>query len=137
MSGLFGVGSYAMQAAAYNAQGQAVAEAAKFNAATQRMQGAAAERQIRTESGRQIRSIRARIAKSGVTFEGTPTTVLAESAANAEIDALNARWTAQRKASITEFEGRSGQQAARLQAGVSLLKGTEAAFDLPWAKWFS
>lgn len=123
MSGLLGFGGTVMQAAALNMQGQAAAETAKFNAATQRMQGAAAERQSRTESGRQIRSIRARIAKSGVTFEGTPTMVLAESAANAEIDALNARWTTQRQAAITEFEGRAAQQAGRLQAGAALITG--------------
>lgn len=123
MSGLLSFGGTAMQAAALNMQGQAAGEAAKFNAATQRMQGAAAERQTRTQSGRQIRSIRAKIAKSGVTFEGTPTMVLAESAANAEIDALNARWTTQRQAAITEFEGSAAQQAGRLKAGAALITG--------------
>lgn len=129
MAGLFSAGAYGLQAAAYYQQGQAIAEAAKFNAETQRQQGLAAERQTRAQAGRQIRSIRAGIAKSGVTFEGTPTMVLAESAANAEIDALNTRWTAQRRTAITEFEGRQGQSAARLQAGVSALRGASAAFD--------
>ena len=129
MSGLISAGAYGLQAAAYYQQGQAIAEAAKFNAETQRQQGLAVERQTRSQAQRQIRSIRTGIAKSGVTFEGTPTMVLAESAANAEIDALNARWTAQRQTAITEFEGRSGQQAARLQAGVSALRGAAAAVD--------
>jgi hypothetical protein len=123
MSGLLSFGGTALEASALYAQGQAAAEIAKFNAETQRQQGLAVERQTRAQSKRQIRSIRTGIAKSGVTFEGTPTMVLAESAANAEIDALNARWTAQRQTAITEFEGRSRQQAARLQAGAALIKG--------------
>lgn len=130
MAGLLSAGAYVAQAAAYNAQGQAAAEASKFNAETQRMQGASAEVASRSQASRQIRSIRAGISKSGVTFEGTPTMVLADSAANAEIDALNARWNAARKSSITEFEGRAAQQTARLQAGASLLQGAASAAKL-------
>lgn len=123
MAGILGFAGTAMQATALELQGRAAADTAKFNAETQRQQGAAAERQTRSQAGRQMSSIRAGIAKSGVTFEGTPTMVLAESAANAEIDALNARWTTQRQAAITEFEGQAAKQAARLQAGATLISG--------------
>jgi hypothetical protein len=123
MAGLLGFGGAVMQAAAFQSQGQAAADAANFNAETQRMQGVAAERATRAQSSRQIRSIRAGISKSGVTFEGTPTMVLADSAANAEIDALNARWTAQRKEAITRFEGAAARRAGSLQAGAALISG--------------
>lgn len=123
MSGILGFAGTAMQAASLEMQGRAAAETAKFNAETQRQQGLAQERQSRSASGRQIRSIRAQIAKSGVAFEGTPTMVLAESAANAEIDALNARWTSQRQEAITRFEGESIQKAKRLQATGTLISG--------------
>ena len=49
---------------------------------------------------RQIGSIRAGVSKSGATMAGTPLAVLSESAANAEIDALNTRYSGQREAAL-------------------------------------
>jgi hypothetical protein len=56
-------------------------------------------------------------------MEGTPLMVLAESAANAEIDALNTRFTAGREATLSTMRGQEGRRAAYWSAGTSLLTG--------------
>lgn len=84
------------------------AEVSEYNA---RLKRAAADReagQIRKESKRYLGAIRAGIGKSGVTSEGTPVMVMAESAMNAELDALNVafRGAQEARAYLTEAEQR-------------------------------
>ena len=47
--------------------------------------------------------------------------VLAESAANVEIDAMNAMWSAEQEATMQRAYGRDARRAGRLRAGTSLL----------------
>lgn len=103
--------------------GQAASMAGQYNAETARMEGAAKEAAQRQQAGRQLGAIRAGISKSGATMEGTPLMVLAESAANAEIDALNTRFSTGREATLSTLRGQEGRRAAYWSAGTSLLTG--------------
>jgi hypothetical protein len=108
--------------------GRAAGASAKFNAAMSQMQARQQEQQIRTQARRQIGAVRANVAKSGVTMEGTPLLVMAESAANAEVDALNARWTGDARASMYHAQGKADRRQASLNAGTSLLVGASKIF---------
>lgn len=101
--------------------GQAAAQAANYNARLAQMQGAQKASLTRQQGQRQLSTIRANVAKSGATSAGTPMMVLAESAANVEIDALNAMWSANQEATLSRAQGRDARQAGRLRAGTSLL----------------
>lgn len=106
----------AQQSAAYNAQ------LAERDAEISRQQSAVEEARVRRESARDIGRIRAGISKSGVTFEGTPLLVLAESAEMAELDALNVRWT-----------GENAVSASKSEATLQRMKGASAKKALPFA----
>ena len=103
--------------------GKAEASAAQFNADAARREAASREAAQRTAAQRQLGSIRAGVSKSGATMEGTPLAVLSESAANAEIDALNTRYSGQREAALYESRGQNARTAGYLRAGTSLLTG--------------
>jgi hypothetical protein len=104
-------------------QGQAGQQAAAYNAETARMEGAMREAAQRQQASRQLGAIRAGISKSGARMEGTPLMVLAESAANAEIDALNTRFSADREVGLQRMRGQEARRAAYWSAGTSLLTG--------------
>ena len=108
--------------------GQAGQQAAAFNMESARMEGVMREAAQRQQSQRQIASIRAGISKSGVTTEGTPLMVLAESAANAEIDALNTRFSTGRQMELERMRGTQARRAAYWSAGTSLLAGASRIF---------
>jgi hypothetical protein len=105
------------------AAGNAQAEAAEYNAKVAQMEASQRESALRNDARRQIGAIRSGISKSGVTFEGTPLLALAESAANAEIDALNARWTGAQESELYRRRAESSRQEGFLRAGSSLLGG--------------
>lgn len=117
-----GVGSL-MQASSARAQGKAAQAAANYNAESAMMEARSRESAQRAASARQLATIRSRIGKSGATSEGTPMMVLAESAANAEIDALNTVITGQRQASIYRAQGTNARRQGNISAGSSLLSG--------------
>ena len=106
-------------------QGRAEKKAADFNALVSEERGKQQERLIRRNTKRQLGKIRASVAKSGVRMEGSPLEVLAESAANAEVDALNARYNARIQAQVQRDTGKVRERQARYKAGASLL----AAFN--------
>lgn len=108
--------------------GQAQAGAATYNAETAKIEAAAEESRRRVESRRVQGSLRASIAKSGATSEGTPLMVLAESAANAEIDALNAQWTGTRQSQAYMMRAGSAKTASAYRAGTSLMAGLSQVF---------
>jgi len=108
--------------------GKAENSAAQFNADSARMEAQARETAQRTAAQRQLGSIRAGVSKSGATMEGTPLAVLSESAANAEIDALNTRYSGQREAALYEARGRNAKTAGYVRAGTSLLTGAGRYF---------
>lgn len=109
-------------------QGKAAAAAADYNAQATLAEARSREAAQRAESQRRLGTIRANIGKSGATSEGTPLMVLAESAANAEIDALNTDWTAQRQANLYRMSGSNARRQGNLMAGTALLQGAGKIF---------
>ena len=108
--------------------GKAESKAAQYNAESARREAQARETAQRTAAQRQLGSIRAGVSKSGATMAGTPLAVLSESASNAEIDALNTRYSGQREASLYEARGRNAKTAGYLRAGTSLLSSAGKYF---------
>lgn len=117
-----------MQANAIRQQGKAEAAAAEFNARSAEQEAASKESLIRQQAARQMGTIRSQIGKSGATSAGTPLLVLAESAANAEIDALNAQYTGQRQAALYRAGGANAKSQARTMAGATLLSSASKIF---------
>lgn len=108
--------------------GQAENSAAQFNADAARQEAASREAAQRAQAQRQLGAIRAGVSKSGATMEGTPLAVLSESAANAEIDALNTRYSGQRETALYESRGRNAKTAGYMRAGTSLLSSAGRYF---------
>ncbi len=104
-------------------QGKAAQKAANYNAESSILEGQSRENAQRADSQRSLARIRANIGKSGATSAGTPLLVLAESAANAEIDALNTRFTASRQADVYRAGGANARTQGNIMAGTSLLQG--------------
>lgn len=104
-------------------QGKAAQQAGEYNAQSALIEGQSREAAQRAAAERNMGTIRANIGKSGATGAGTPLMVLAESAANAEIDALNTRYTAQRQAGVYRAGGANARKQGNIMAGTSLLQG--------------
>ena len=108
--------------------GKAENSAAQFNAQSARMEAESRENAQRAQAKQQLGAIRAGVSKSGATMEGTPLAVLSESAANAEIDALNTRYSGQREAALYEARGKNARTAGYMRAGTSLLSSAGKYF---------
>jgi hypothetical protein len=108
--------------------GKAAQGSANYNAQSAEMEAASREAAQRSQAARQMGSMRAAIGKSGATSEGTPLMVLAESAANAEIDALNTRIMGQRQANLYRAQGANARKQSYIQAGTSLLSSAGKFF---------
>jgi hypothetical protein len=127
VAGMGGWGTVAAVAAAgvtaYSAvqAGKSRQAADNFNAESAQQEAKAKSDLIRKESDRRIGTIRANLGKSGATSAGTPLMVLAESAANGEIDAMNAQYTGDRQAALYRASGANSRRQGNLQAGTSLL----------------
>lgn len=112
------------------------ARVAEQNAELERWRSARDERLFRRDARRLQGKQRAAIAKSGVTTAGSPLEVLAETAAQAEEEALAIRFggnvahdRAKAQASLHRFEGRQRRLAGALGAGSSLLTGAARALS--------
>jgi hypothetical protein len=139
-AGLFGAGGSfalgttlgtigtAVSAVSALSAGRAESGAAQFNADAARQEAASREAAQRAQAQRQLGSIRAGVAKSGARMEGTPLAVLSESAANAEIDALNTRYSGQREGALYDSRARNARTAGYMRAGTSLLTGAARYF---------
>lgn len=121
LTGLFG-------AVGANQQAEANAQIAEYNAQLERRRGLAEEERRRRESAVRIGALKAAVGKSGVTMEGTPLLILAQSAAEAEVDALNARWSANQSAQLDEMRARNYRTAGKINMGTSLLKTAGSFF---------
>jgi regulator of protease activity HflC (stomatin/prohibitin superfamily) len=117
-----------MSAAGQQQSAAAEAQAARYNSAITQAEAQAEEERIRRETQQQIGQTRASIAKSGVTYEGTPLLVLGETAANAEIDILNTQWSADTASKLYGMRASSATQAGNIGAGTSLLSGASKMF---------
>jgi hypothetical protein len=122
------VGGTLAQMGAIRQQGKAEAAAGEFNARSAEQEASSRASLVRDQSARQIGATRAQIGKSGATTAGTPLLVLAESAANAEIDALNATYTGQRQAALYRSGGANARSQSRTMAGTTLLSGMSKIF---------
>lgn len=131
------IGLAALAISAFGAikQGQAANSAAKFEAEQLRQQGIR-DREIAVQNSADFRdrearrqaTLRARVAGSGTTLEGSPLAVLNDLAAETEFQALRieaggdtAANQAGNQGAIRLFEGRAAKQAGFLSAGSSLL----------------
>lgn len=117
-----------MQAKSQIDEGKAANNAAKYNAQLANIEGAQKASLIRQEGARRTGTIRANLGKSGATSAGTPMMVMAESAANNEIDALNALWSSGQEATLQRAQGRDAKRAGRARAATTLLTTASRAF---------
>lgn len=124
MSSWLKLGGAGLEAKGVLEEGLASYKAGEYNAAASRTQGVIEENRRRTVGKKEISKTRTGIAKSGITAEGTPLNVLVESAANVEIDALNARWSGEQRARMEEYKGYTAYKASQLRATAILAKGT-------------
>lgn len=124
-------------------QGQAANSAAKYNAAVAGQRATAAKQQAaadmdkkRRDTVRRLGSIRAAYGASGVTLEGSPLDVLAESAANAELDVLTIKYKGDleatgygNEATLETARGQQARTAGYMGAGAALLTGVDKYLD--------
>lgn len=103
--------------------GNQQARAAEFNAQAAQNQAAAQEAQQRRQAARVMGQGRANVAASGIEMDGSPLEVMADSAANAELDALTIRYGGQVRADQERMRGSMARQAGYMGAASSLLMG--------------
>lgn len=125
------------------AQGSATQRAANFNsrisaynADVTENQGVVAEMQSRQESARRIGLLHANYGASGLSTEGTPQDILAESTYNAEMDAQYTKYNYQTKAKgyrmegqLQRMEGKNAKSGSYLTAAGILLSGAGKAYE--------
>jgi hypothetical protein len=131
------VASAAVSAAGAISSGQAQSKMASYNAAVAERDAQAARQQAAFEESRQrqardalLGKQRAAFAASGVTPEGSPLLVAAETATQAEIDAEAIRYSgsvaearANSQAALDRMQGAAARTASYFAAGTSLLQG--------------
>lgn len=123
------IGGGILESEGIKRRAEAVDEAAKFNAALERREGAERERRIRRggrqEIGRQV----AIVGASGVRLEGSPLQLIAANAAEIERQALEERLAGQQRAGVSLMRGKTAKSEARRASAAALLRGgTRAAF---------
>lgn len=89
------------------------ARLADSEAAQTREQAAEQERRYRALAQKRLGSIRALYGASGLTMDGSPTDVLQESMANAEMEALDYRKAGENRAKSLESEANSSRKSAK------------------------
>lgn len=109
-------------------QAKAAQSALSYNIQSSRMYSDAESNRLRAATSRQLSAIRTGVSKSGVTMEGTPLMVMAESAANAEIDALNIAWNQQQQESLMRAQSNQVRRQSYYSAGTSLLSAAGRYF---------
>lgn len=126
----------AQQAADYNAEMQ------RQNAAVARQQAGAREEAQRRQARQVLGEQRAALSQAGIGLSGSAADVYGQSAANAELDALNIRYEGELDArgllaqsQLTSYEGqvsgmnaKSAKRAGYVNAASSLLSGATSAY---------
>jgi len=127
--------------AAYS-QGMASKNAGDYNAQQRSLEGTAALEQSLNQEVQQRRIDRqalgrqaAAIGGAHIGYGGSSGRVMAESAANAELDALNIRYRGQftksgydQEAALAKYQGETGLRNNLLRAGASLLTGKSSNY---------
>jgi hypothetical protein len=117
------------QQRAYKLEAEAVADAAEYNAALAIQEGAREAARRRRLARRELASQRVAFARAGVTLEGSPLELLAQNAAELEMDALNVELDARRTANLERMRAKSIRDVSRTARGAALLSGaTTGAF---------
>lgn len=117
------------------AAGNYNAQVAEQNAIQSEQQAAEEERRFRIQSKKQLGDMRASYGASGVSMEGSPSDILGESAATAELDALTIKHQGAVKAQaykqeavLQRFYAKQGRLAGYLgAAGVVASKAAQAS----------
>jgi hypothetical protein len=122
-------------------QAQQQADVAEQQAQQAQIAGAAAEQTTRDRARQVMAAQRAALGATGVTSEGTPLLTLLDTASQAELDALRARYTGQARSfgdlqQAAFLRQRAGQYttAGAISAGSTLLTGlgrTALAYKAP------
>lgn len=126
-----------MQALPILVEGKQAQRAAEFNAATMeaeariaRQQGGAREEQQRRRAREFLGTQRAAAGQAGVGLGGSIGDVLGDSAAEAELDALNIRYESnlqalgmENQAAITRWQGKEAKRAAKARAVATVISG--------------
>lgn len=99
---------------------------AQQNEKTAKQAAAFDESQQRQKARQLLGAQRAAYAKAGVTLAGSPTDVIADTAAQAEIDALAIRWGGQQRAAAYRQQGSDALFSAGAGAAGALLTGATA-----------
>lgn len=116
-----------MQSKAAIAAGEDQSKASQLNAFELEDFGINESERIRREGRRALASQQLAYAKAGVTLDGSPLELLAQNAAEIEVEALNARRRAFRAASLQRAEGESAFKAAKTKAAATLIGGLGGA----------
>jgi hypothetical protein len=104
------------------ASGEAEKIANEANARVIEMNAAKAEAKNRLENKRILSTQRALYAKAGVDLtSGSPLLIMSESAAEAEREAMDIRYSGKREARLMRYYGRQAKSASDSQAGATLL----------------
>jgi hypothetical protein len=134
--------SAAVSAAGSIAQGNAAKASANYNAAVARQNAGIANANAAADAAKQERQgdllagkQRAATGASGITPEGSPLEVMADSALESELDSLTTRYRGQlqarsygQDATLQGMRGDAAQQAGYIGAGAELLSGASKAF---------
>lgn len=117
------IGQGILQKKAIEADADAAEAAALFNAAVAEREGFAESARRRRLARRELSSQRVAFAKAGVRLEGTPLEVLAQNAAEFELDAVNVEIAARQTAMLDRARAANIQTIAKTRAGAALLSG--------------
>lgn len=137
---ILGGASGGLQAFGAVSEGNAAKAAADYNARQAeeaamltRAQGAENERRVRAIARKQIGETQANIGASGLSFDGSALDILGESAANAELDALNTRYDAESKAaayrnsaSLQRMQGKMAQTSGYIRGASAVLSSASS-----------
>lgn len=117
------VGSTVLSAASAMNQHNAQIGVARYNAAIAQQDAQRESERRSAEGQRQVASIRAARAKSGVAMQGSPLLATIESMGQVELDAMNAQLTGANESRLYRQQARSYKQARTTSVGTSLLRG--------------
>jgi hypothetical protein len=138
------VASTLMSAAGQASQGKSAQAIAEFNAQQRELEAKQTrdaaqfeETRQRERAARLMGAQRAAYGGSGVTLEGTPLIVQADTAEEAELDALAIRYSgsvaearSRAAAAAERMQGKAMRQAGYFGAGTTLLQGGAKAFSM-------
>lgn len=116
-------GGSLLQAKGAAEEGDAQAKAAEYNRALALSQSRAEGARLRRLGRREVSSQRVAFAKSGVRLEGSPLELLAQNAAEFEIQALNAEVEGRNTANLERMRAREIRRATRRRVSATLIGG--------------